>query len=363
MNTRTNLGLGLLLLVLLLSNSVYVVDQRAVAVLLEFEQYQSAVTAPGLHFKLPFAQTVYKMDKRLLTGRQTTNVPLAGQQSVDVDYYVKWRIADVATYYRATGGQAQLANDRLMQGLDSSLREVLGKRSLEQLVTGDREPLDDGLLHEAQRVSSDLGIEVSDVRINTLTLPKDVAQAYFDRMRAERKRTADELRARGKEEADQVRAAAAAMPRPPWLRPTARPRPCAARATARPPRSTPASTARTPSSTPSTARSTPTATPSRAGATCWWSSRAASSSSTSTTPARMREGGSNMFAGPGIWLDILRALSLVMVIEGILPFVAPPRSREVFARLATLDDKGLRTIGLLSMLSGLAALQLIHWLA
>jgi len=64
-----------------------------------------------------------------------------------------------------------------------------------------------------------------------------------------------------------------------------------------------------------------------------------------------------------MWLDILRALSLVMVIEGIMPFAAPPRSREVFARLATLDDRGLRTIGLLSMLCGLAALQLIHWLA
>jgi uncharacterized protein YjeT (DUF2065 family) len=64
-----------------------------------------------------------------------------------------------------------------------------------------------------------------------------------------------------------------------------------------------------------------------------------------------------------MWLDVLRALSLVMVIEGIMPFVAPPRSREVFARLATLDDRGLRTIGLLSMLCGLAALQLIHWLA
>jgi len=208
MNTRTNLGLGLILLALLLASSVYIVDQRSVAVLLEFEQYKTAVTEPGLHFKLPFAQSVHKMDKRLLTGRQTTNIPVAGQQSVDVDYYVKWRIADVATYYRATGGQAQLANDRLMQGLDSKLREALGKLSLEQLVSGERDPLDQGLLHEAQRVAGDLGIEVSDVRINTLTLPKDVAQAYFDRMRAERKRTADELRAQGKAEADQIRAAA-----------------------------------------------------------------------------------------------------------------------------------------------------------
>lgn len=63
-----------------------------------------------------------------------------------------------------------------------------------------------------------------------------------------------------------------------------------------------------------------------------------------------------------MWLDILRALSLVMVIEGILPFLAPPRAREVFARMATIDDKGLRIIGLVSMLFGLAALQLIHWL-
>lgn len=208
MNTRMNLGLGILLVVLLLANSVYIVDQRAVAVLLEFEQYKGAVTEPGLHFKLPFAQTVHKMDKRLLTARQSTSVPVAGQQSVDVDYYVKWRIADIATYYRATGGQAQIANDRLMQGLDSSLRDTLGKRTLEQIVTGDRDPLDDGLLRDAQRQAADLGIDVSDVRINTLTLPKDVAQAYFDRMRAERKRTADELRARGKEEADQIRAAA-----------------------------------------------------------------------------------------------------------------------------------------------------------
>ena len=208
MNARQNLGLGVLLLVLLLAKSVYIVDQRAVAVLLEFDKYQSTVSEPGLHFKLPFAQTVYKMDKRLLTGKQTTSVPVAGQQSVDVDYYVKWRIADVATYYRATGGRPQLANDRLLQGVDGGLREVLGSRSLEQIVAGDRDQLDDGLRDEAQKAARDLGIEVSDVRIKTLTLPRDVAQSYLDRMRAERKRVADDLRTRGKDEADRIRAAA-----------------------------------------------------------------------------------------------------------------------------------------------------------
>lgn len=208
MNARQNLGLGILLALLLLANSAYVVDQRAVAVLLQFEKYQATITEPGLHFKIPFAQGVFKMDKRLLTGKQTTTVPIADQQSVDVDYYVKWRIADVAGYYRSTGGNPQVANDRLMLGVDHSLRDVLGKRSLEQIVTGDRDQLDDGLQHEAQQAARELGIEVVDVRIKTLSLPRDVADAWLERMRAERKRLADELRARGREEAEQIRAAA-----------------------------------------------------------------------------------------------------------------------------------------------------------
>ena len=208
MNSRINLLLGTILVLLLLSRSAYVLDQRAVAVLLEFDRYKATVTEPGLHFKLPFAQTVHKMDKRLLTARQTSNIPLSGQDSVDVDFYVKWRIADIATYYHATGGQARIANDRLVQDVDGSLRGVLGNHSVEQIITGDRDQLDDSLREAAQHAAHDLGLEVADVRIRTLTLPKDVAQAYLDRMRAERKRVAEDLRSRGKQEAEQIRAAA-----------------------------------------------------------------------------------------------------------------------------------------------------------
>ncbi|MBV8063177.1 MAG: protease modulator HflC, partial [Nevskia sp.] len=158
MNNPLNLLLGTLLAALLASSSVYVLDQRSVAVLLQFDKYQATVLEPGLHFKLPFAQSVYKMDRRLLTGRQTSNIPLAGQESVDVDYYVKWRIADVAAYYRAVGGQAQLANDRLLQSVNASLRQALGSRTLEQIVTGDREPLDESLVRDTQPVAHELGI-------------------------------------------------------------------------------------------------------------------------------------------------------------------------------------------------------------
>jgi membrane protease subunit HflC len=208
MSARQNLGLGILLALLLLANSAYVVDQRAVAVLLQFDKYQSAVTGPGLHFKIPFAQSVFKMDKRMLTGRGNASVPIADQQSVDVDYYVKWRIADVAAYYRNTNGSQQVASDRLMLGLDGSLREALASRSLAQLLGGDRQQIDEAVQKGAQAAAHELGIELVDVRIKTLTLPHDVAQSWLDRMSGERKRQADELRARGKEEADQVRAAA-----------------------------------------------------------------------------------------------------------------------------------------------------------
>lgn len=208
MSARQNIALGIVLLLLLLANSIYVVDQRAVAVLLEFDKYKEAVVEPGLHFKIPFAQSVFKMDKRMLTGRGKTTVPIADQLSVDVDYYVKWRIADVPAYYRNTGGSQQLAADRLLPGVDGSLREALASRSLEQLVSGDRDEIDQAVEKGAQAAAHELGIELVDLRIKTLTLPKDVADAWLERMRGERKRVADEVRAKGKEEADQIRAAA-----------------------------------------------------------------------------------------------------------------------------------------------------------
>lgn len=208
MSARQNIGLGIVLALLLLTNSIYVVDQRAVAVLLQFDKYQSAVVEPGLHFKIPFAQSVFKMDKRMLTGRGNTTVPIADQLSVDVDYYVKWRIADVPAYYRATGGSQQLAADRLLPGVDGSLRDALASRSLEQLISGDRDQIDQAVEKGAQAAAHELGIELVDLRIKTLTLPKDVADAWLERMRNERERVADEVRAKGKEEADQIRAAA-----------------------------------------------------------------------------------------------------------------------------------------------------------
>lgn len=208
MNRKQSLMLGVALLLVLLANSIFVVDQRAVAVVLEFDKFKSAVPAPGLHFKVPFAQTVEKFDRRLLTGTETESVPTGDQKTLNVEYYVKWRIADVATYYRATGGKDLVVSDRLMKVVKTSLRDVLGSRSLEQIISGNHDQMDEVLRREAQDKARDLGIEVADVRIENLSLPKEQADAYFDGIRADRKRQADDLRARGNEEAESIRAAA-----------------------------------------------------------------------------------------------------------------------------------------------------------
>jgi modulator of FtsH protease HflC len=208
MSRLQTLLLVLALPLLLLGNSIYVLDQRTVAVLLQFDRYIGAVTEPGLHFKLPFMETVNKFDRRLRTDNESNNVPTSDQKTLDVSYFVEWRIADIATYYRSTSGKDLFTQDRLMTAINRSLRDTLGSLSLDQVVSGDQNQYNDALLREAQSKAHDLGIEVVDVRIVSMSLPKDVAEAYYDRMRAERKRMADELRARGAEEAESIRAAA-----------------------------------------------------------------------------------------------------------------------------------------------------------
>jgi membrane protease subunit HflC len=211
MNPRQSLLLSAALaltLVVLLANSIYVLDQRAVAVLLQFDQFDRAVQDPGLHFKIPFAQTIDKFDRRLRTEAETDSIPTGDMKTLNVDYYVQWRIADVATYYRVTGGQDLVVSNRLIKVIQSHLRDQLGSSGIGQIVGGDRAAIDLGLLQEAQEKTPDLGIEVVDVRIRDLSLPKELAETYFDTMRAERKRLADDLRARGNEQADLIRAAA-----------------------------------------------------------------------------------------------------------------------------------------------------------
>ena len=194
---------------LLLAGSFFVVDQRERVVLFQFGEIQGTDYPAGLHFKVPFIQNVLRFDGRVLTlDNQTENFLTVEKKNVEVDYFVKWRIADTTTYYRATGGQDIVAMDRLSAIINRGLRDQFGSRTVQQVVSGERDEILQSLQKNAADAVKDLGIQLVDVRVKRVDLPKDVSDSVYERMRAERTRVASDLRARGAEEAEKIRAEA-----------------------------------------------------------------------------------------------------------------------------------------------------------
>ena len=125
-----------------------------------------------------------------------------------MDFFVKWRIHDVAQFYRATRGEERNAQNRLSQIMKDGLRNEFGKRTIKQVVSGERSEIMDILQVKANNMAKELGLEVVDVRISRIDLPDDVSDSVYQRMRAERLRVARDFRARGQEKAERLRAEA-----------------------------------------------------------------------------------------------------------------------------------------------------------
>lgn len=196
-----------LLALLIVSGSVYSIDEREKAIVVRFGQVIRYDDAPGLHFKTPFLESVKLYDARILTMDADPQPFLTKEKkSVLVDSYVKWRIADLLKYYVSVGGDEQKAKDRLAQLINSGLRDEFGKRTLRDVVSGDRRKIMEILSKNTDKEAVEYGIEVVDVRIQRVDLPTEVSQSVYRRMEAERTRIAKELRAQGAEEAEKIRA-------------------------------------------------------------------------------------------------------------------------------------------------------------
>lgn len=170
------------------------------------------VEGPGLHFKIPLIDQARIFDTRLQTlDIKSSPIVTAEQKDVIVDYYVKWRINNLALYYTRTGGDLQLINKLLAQQLNDSLRAQFGKRTISEVVSNDRASIMDIVSQQASAKAQDLGITVVDVRIKRIDLPSEVSQAVFERMRAKRESVAAQLRSTGKANADAARAQADAQ--------------------------------------------------------------------------------------------------------------------------------------------------------
>lgn len=197
-----------LIAVWLVSESVYIVKETERAVKLRFGEIVQPDIPAGLHFKIPFVNTVKKFEARLVTldSRPQSFLTLEAKRLI-VDAFVKWRIKDVETYYTATSGDENRANSLLSSRIETNLRNQFGERTLNQVVSGEREDLMDQVNRALSVVAErELGIEILDIRIKRIDLPTEVSASVYDRMRSERLRLARELRARGLELAEGIRA-------------------------------------------------------------------------------------------------------------------------------------------------------------
>ncbi|WP_028238677.1 protease modulator HflC [Stutzerimonas azotifigens] len=195
-------------LALVLWNSFYIVSQTERAVLLRFGRIVEPDVKPGLHMKIPYVNSVRKFDARLLTLDSSTSRFLTlEKKALMVDAYAKWRVNDAERFYTATSGMKQIADERLSRRLEAALRDQFGKRTLHESVSGQRDELmgqvTQGLNRAAQQ---ELGIEVVDVRVKAIDLPREVNRSVFERMSSEREREAREHRAKGQELAEGIRA-------------------------------------------------------------------------------------------------------------------------------------------------------------
>jgi membrane protease subunit HflC len=196
-------------LLVVLVMSVYTVDQRDRAILFSLGEIKRDDIKPGLHFKFPLVNNVLTFDGRILTlDAQPERFLTSEKKNVIVDFFVKWRISDAGEYYRATRGQERNALIRLAQIIKDRLRNEFGKRTIQEAVSGERSEIMEVLQVSTNELAKALGIEVVDVRISRIDLPAEVSDSVYERMRAERERTAREFRARGKEAAERIRARA-----------------------------------------------------------------------------------------------------------------------------------------------------------
>lgn len=189
------------------SFSVFTVDEREKVVMFRLGEIVGADFSPGIHFKIPLINNVRKFDGRILTMDSKPEEYLTSEKkNVLVDSFVKWRIQDVAVYYKAMGGDERKAATRIDQIVNDGLRNEFGKRTIQEAVSGERSQIMENLVTNAKKQVTEFGIEIVDIRIKRIDLPRDVSASVFQRMEAERARVAKDFRSRGSEEAERIRA-------------------------------------------------------------------------------------------------------------------------------------------------------------
>jgi membrane protease subunit HflC len=206
--TATSVLIGVVVALVLASLSVFTVDQRQHAIVFRLGEVVSIKTTPGLYAKVPLVDNVRFFDIRILTfdAEEPERFLTSEKKNVLVDSFVKWRIADVRQYYVSVGGDDARARIRLQQTVNDSLRAEFGKRTIHEVVSGERDKIMEVVRGKLDDDARKIGVEVLDVRLKRVDLNPEVSDAVYRRMEAERKRVANELRSTGFAESEKIRA-------------------------------------------------------------------------------------------------------------------------------------------------------------
>jgi len=198
----------LAVLALLVSSSLFTVDQRQNAIVFQLGEVKEVINRSGLHFKWPLLQNVRYFDMRILTfdDAEPLRFLTQGNRPVLVDSFVKWRIVDVKQYYVSVQGDEFRAMTRIKQTVAGVLRDEFGIRILHDVVSGEREKIMSRVREKVDQDLERIGVKIVDVRLKRVDLPQDVSESVYRRMEAERKRIANELRSTGAAEAEKIRA-------------------------------------------------------------------------------------------------------------------------------------------------------------
>ncbi|MBR0659954.1 protease modulator HflC [Neoroseomonas oryzicola] len=207
---RTFILLGVLAaIVVTAASSLFTVHQTQQVLITQFGQPIRVIREPGLHYKLPFIQSVITFDRRLLDfDAPGEEVILGDQRRLIVDSFTRYRIIDPLVFYQTVGATEQGIRARLNSIVSSSLRRVLGNEPLLSVLSTDRPRIMTEIRQQVNTEARQFGIEVVDVRIRRADLPEENTQAILSRMQSERERVAREARAEGAEVAQRVRAGA-----------------------------------------------------------------------------------------------------------------------------------------------------------
>ena len=209
MKAGLNFSVAILAAVIaVLGASIFTVDQRQFAIVFQLGEVREEISEPGLYFKWPLIQNVRYFEKRILTldSSEPERYITSEKKNVLVDSFVKWRIVDPRLYYVSVAGDEARAKTRLSQTVNAGLREEFGKRTVHDVVSGERDKIMEEMRQKADLDARKIGVEIVDVRVKRVDLPLEVSESVYRRMEAERKRVANELRSEGSAEAEKIRA-------------------------------------------------------------------------------------------------------------------------------------------------------------